>query len=147
MNDAPINPKRKDLTITNHKTKSVRYQTKRSGEVKSRDSRGIKLMEELEEMLKTPSLFSDEDLDLYEKRYKSLCEKYKKNKPRNLEEQNHIPFRIDGKTLVWIREKNLYRTKWTTLIGIKNIKKRLKEYHELLPKKPKGMIYWNPFLD
>ena len=139
----------KDLTITKHKTDSVRYQTIRTGEVKSRDERGKQLMRELELILKNPSEYSEEDLEIYEKRYKSLCEKYRKNTPRDFT-QNHIPFTVSRgskRYVVYIREKHLFKTKWVKLIGIKKIKQRHQEYLELLYKKPKGRVFWNPFID
>jgi len=122
---------------------STRYQTKRAEEVKSRNKNTIKQLEELEILLKEPNL-SDEEIHIYEKRLKSLKKLFKvvSNKDYN---QFFIPFFIDYKTVIYIREKNCYREKWTNKFGREFIKKRIEDYKSINHLKPEGLIYWNPF--
>lgn len=60
--------------------------------------------------------------------------------------QNFIPFRFNKETIFFIREKNCFKKKWIDIFGKEFIQNRIKEYKKIIEKKPKGVIYWNPFI-
>jgi hypothetical protein len=123
---------------------STRYQTKRAEEVQSRDKNALKQLIEIENILKNSSSLSDEEIEKYEKRYRTLKKLFKvaKNKDYN---QLFIPFYIDHRTRVFIREKNCFKDKWVKEFGKGFIKKRIQDYKKIIHLKPKNQIYWNPF--
>lgn len=123
---------------------STRYQTKRAEEVKSRNKNALKQLVELEHILSNTSELSDEEIEVYEKRYKSLKKLFKVEKNKDFN-QLFIPFYLDYKTIIYIREKHCFKDKWVKKFGKEFIKKRIKTYKELLPNKPEKAIYWNPF--
>lgn len=123
---------------------STRYQTKRALELKNKNENAEKQLKLLELALSNLSNLTDDEILIYEKRYASLLKLFKQTKTKDLN-QLFIPFRLDSRTVVFIREKNCFRPKWTKLIGEDFIEKRITDYKNILFKKPKDVIYWNPF--
>ena len=123
---------------------STRYQTKRAEEVQNRNKNALKQLTEFEKILKDTSNLTDEEIDIYEKRYKSLKKLFKVKNNRDFN-QLFIPFIVDHKTVIFVREKNCGKEKWVKRFGASFIKKRIKEYKSILHLKPEDQIYWNPF--
>jgi hypothetical protein len=144
-NSNKTNVSNKFLLFEGYDRNSTRYQTKRGFELEDRKEKVIQHLELLETILANPTL-SEDEIDIYEKRYRSLKKLLKLDKKKDLN-QLFIPFRIDGRTVVYIREKNCMKNKWVKLIGKKRIEKTIKEYKAILHKKPEGVIYWNPFFE
>lgn len=123
---------------------STRYQTKRAEEVQARNKNAAIQLVELEKLLKDTSGLSDEEIEIYEKRYKSLKKLFKVDNNRDYN-QLFIPFYLDNRTTIFVREKNCFKEKWVNKFGKEFIKKRIKDYKNILNHKPEKQIYWNPF--
>lgn len=123
---------------------STRYQTKRAFEVQKKNIKAKEQLKLLEHLLSKPEELDDDELLVYEKRYKSLLKLFKVVKNKDLN-QLFIPFIIDHRTVIYIREKYCFKPKWVNKFGKKFIEERIKMYKEILEHKPKETIYWNPF--
>lgn len=127
-----------------YKKSSSRYSTKKLAEVIQRDENAETLFLKLEDLLARPELLSPLELDIYEKRYKSLKQLFKKEKTADLQ-QLFVPFFIDIKTVVFVREKNCFKSKWVARFGRKRIEDTIKKIKLLEQYRPKNTIFWNPF--
>ena len=127
-----------------YQKKSKRYQTRRSEEIQQRDKNAYKQLLELEKTINSPGNMSDVELVILEKRYNSLKRLFKVANTRDLT-QVFVPFRIDARTVVYIREKNCLKPKWVKKLGRKFIEGRIKDFKKKLHAKPKEIIYWNPY--
>lgn len=127
-------------------TDSVRYKTKRKDEQKNKKANQLAVLKKIELELKNFHNLTEDEVDALEKRRESILKNYKIECTRDLK-QDFIPFRTDKKTVIFIREKHLFKAKWLSRLGKPRIEERLRKYNKIKHKKPKGMIYWNPFID
>lgn len=128
-----------------YSTNSVRYKTKRKDEQESKRINQVAVLKQIEKELLNFENLTEEEISVLEKRRDSLLKYCRVENNRDLT-QDFIPFRLDSRTVIFIRKKNLFKPKWVSRIGRKRIEARLKEYENIKNKKPEGIIYWNPFL-
>ncbi len=129
--------------FSGYEKKSKRYNTKRRAEIKAKEKNKLSVYNKLKEILANPSGVDPDDLEVYRKRFNSLQD-FSNRKETDLS-QNFIPFRVDFRTVVFVREKNCFKPKWLAKFGRKHIEKRISDFKEVLHKKPDGATYWNPF--
>lgn len=123
--------------------KSTRYQTKRSQEKTENFERMKKEFIDLQHKLLNKDSYLDEQVKIYEKRFKTLRRYFSINKKEEVELS--IPFSLNQKTVVYIRERNCFKDKWVNLLGLERIERTIKLYKELLPFNTNNTLYWNPF--
>lgn len=126
-------------------TKSKRYRTKRADEKANRRKNALKVLKLLEKQLLHPDNFTEEEYNALEKRANSLRKEFPIENKRDLS-QHFIPFRVDYKTVVFVREKHCFKAKWLARFGRTRIEQTVEAYYKELPNKPEGVNYWNPFL-
>jgi hypothetical protein len=125
---------------------SSRYQTKRQFELEGRKDEILMQLRQIEAILSDTSKLSDEDLDIYEKRYKSLKKFFKVEKKKNTENIIYIPVRLDIKTVYFVEEAKCLEEKWYKMAGgKKKMKERIVLFKSILQYKPANIVYWNPF--
>lgn len=127
-------------------TESVRYKTRRKDEQDNKKANQIRVLNQIEKELEEAFNLTDFEISILEKRRDTLLKYCRVLDTRDLT-QDFIPFKIDIKTVIFIRKKNLFKNKWVARLGKTRIEKRLAQYEEIKHKKPEGIPYWNPFLD
>jgi hypothetical protein len=95
-------------------------------------------------IINNADMYLADDVAIAEKRYKSLIKNYKVDKSPTVDIPE-IPFRLDHKTVLWIKKTRCFKTKHVKLFGLSYIKKRIKEYEELRKEKNIQYKYWNPY--
>lgn len=126
---------------------STRYQTKRQFELEGREEEALNQLRQIELILSSDtSKLSDLELEIYEKRYKSLKKLFKIENKKNRENLLFIPIRLDIRTVYFVEESQCFNEKWIRIIGSeKKMKKRIELYKSILHYKPINELYWNPF--
>lgn len=122
---------------------SSRYQTRRRQEKIKKEAEQQRKLEEYKEILNNPDQYDDETLRLTQLKYKTLLRNVKVVKQEDTELR--IPLRLDERTVVFVRERNIFKTKYVTKFGVKWLKARVEQFKALLPLKPDSIVYWNPF--
>lgn len=125
---------------------SKRYRTKRQDEKRVRKKNVKRVLKQIEKELLHPENFTIEEYAALEKRAETLRKEFPIENKKDTT-QNFIPFKVDHKTVIFVREKHCFKAKWLARFGRKRIEETIEAYHEELPKKPEGMIYWNPFIN
>jgi hypothetical protein len=118
-----------------YNAKSKRYQTLRKQEKDEKEAKFNRLFEIYTQQLNDPDYvasLSAEELRVLNLKYKTILRtrKIEKKKQKELE----IPFRVDGKTIVYIRESQVFNQRWVELFGRTYIKQRVNNYKKLLTK-------------
>lgn len=125
---------------------STRYQTKRQFELEGRKEEALQQLRQIEAILSDTSKLSDEDLDIYEKRYRSLKKFFKIENKKDISNILFIPVRLDIKTVYYVEEGKCFEEKWYKMVGgKKKMKERILKFKSILQYKPENVIYWNPF--
>lgn len=128
-----------------YEKKSRRYATKRKEELRLKKQNEAIVLKLIKEKLEEPDIFTDEEYEALEKRYASLTNKTPIKNTKNTE-QNFIPFETDEKTIIYVREKHCFKSKWVEKFGVERITKTIEAYKKVLHLKPSGVVYWNPVL-
>jgi len=126
-----------------YNAKSTRYQTKRNQEKVENFEKMKKEFIELQNKLMNKDSYLDEQVKLFEKRFKTLKRYFSINKKVN--EDLLIPFFINQKTIVYIQESNCYKDKWVALFGVEKIKDKIEMYKKILIHNTNNELHWNPF--
>ena len=122
---------------------SSRYQTRRRQEKIKKEAEQQRKLDEYKEILNNPDKHDEETLRLTQLKYKTLLRNVKVVKQEDTELR--IPLRLDERTVVFVRERNIFKTKYVTKFGAKWLKARVEQFKALLPLKPESIVYWNPF--
>ena len=122
---------------------SSRYQTRRRQEKIKKEADQQKKLEEYRLILEQPEHHDEETLRVTQLKYKTLLRNVKVVKQE--EQELRIPLRLDERTVVFVRERNIFKTKYVTKFGAKWLKERVEQFKKLLELKPQNIVYWNPF--
>lgn len=121
-----------DETTGTFNQKSKRYQTLRVQEKLEKQVKFERLFEEYSKQLNDEeylNTLSEEALRVLKLKYKTIL---RTRKVQKREDELEIPFRIDGKTIIYIRESNVLKTKWVKLFGRDYINERVKSYKSIV---------------
>jgi hypothetical protein len=115
-----------------YNAKSKRYQTLRKQEREEKQFKFDRLFELYTQQLNDPEYvasLSPEELRVLNLKYKTILRTRKVEKRE--EKELEIPFRIDGKTIVYIRESKVFDKRWVDCFGRTYIKQRVENYKKL----------------
>ncbi|MCS7317134.1 MAG: hypothetical protein NZZ41_02275 [Candidatus Dojkabacteria bacterium] len=124
---------------------SPRYQTRRRQEKIKKEVEQKRKLEEYKAILENPENYDQEFLRLTELRYKTLLRNVKVNKEPEEDNELRIPLRIDQRTVIFVRERDIFKAKYVNRFGLEWLRLRVERYKALLPYKPESIVYWNPF--
>lgn len=122
---------------------STRYQTRRRQEKIKKEAEQKKKIEEYKRILENEEDYDEETVRLTRLKYNTLLRNVKVEKQE--ESGICIPLRIDTKTVIFVRERNIFKPKYVSKFGLKWLKNRVEQFKKLLQFKPENIVYWNPF--
>jgi hypothetical protein len=123
---------------------SKRYQTRRLQEKEEKKAAELKKLEEYKSILDNCDQYDEETIRITRLRYTTLLKNQKVEKKDNNQELL-IPVRSDPHTVYFIREGQLFKSRWVDKFGKEKLQNLLDNYKKLLHLKPISEFYWNPF--